>query len=278
MGVDMDLSEAVSAVSALVRDAGDITGAQLSPALKARLPDFNPRNFQVASLRQFIAQHVSSVAVVGRAGLDPIYRWNQLPAPQPAVGTRGNLWQTWVSPNAPFVLAIERERGEVTTCARGTTSAAGVVHLPAPSVAFHRQMALDFLDQQSHTGDIEALRVLARDEQQATWWQPWFAAVRKMGLGKDWNTYRITHLRNALEEQLTKAGLPHHAVEKALSVIRPPAQHSVSEPVCVATAEHEGASELQRVAIATVLRMSDDELRELKLPLGLVLDAAGAAR
>lgn len=278
MGMTMELSEAVSAVSALVSGAGDITGAQLSRALKARLPDFNPRHYRTASLRLFIAEHVPSVVVVGRAGLDPIYRWGPLPASRPAPGTRANLWQTWVSPNAPFVLAIDRDQGEVTACARGTSPAAGVVHLAPPSVGFHRKMALDFLDQQPHTDDIDALRDLAKDEQRATWWQPWFAALRKMGLGKDWNAYRVVRLRNELECQLTQAALSHHAVEKALSVIQPPTQHSTPEPVVVATVDHRGASALQRVAIAAVLRMSDDELRELKLPLGLVLDAAGASR
>jgi hypothetical protein len=273
----MELSEAVSAVSALVRDAGDITGAQLSRALKGRLPDFNPRNYQAASLRLFIAQHVPSVVEVGRAGLDLIYRCPPI-ALQPTSCARANLWQTWVSPNAPFVLVIDRDQGEVTACARGTNPAAGVVHLAPPSVGFHRQMALDFLNQQPHTGDIDALRELAQDEQRATWWQPWFAAVRKMGLGKAWNTYRAVRLRNELECQLDQAALPHRAVEKALSVIHAPTQHSTSEQVAVATVDHGEGSALQRVAIATVLRMSDDELRELKLPLGLVLDAAGASR
>lgn len=280
-GHDMDLLEAASALSTIVEEEGPITGAHLSGRLRQIMPAWSPRNWGAPSLRAFIAQHVPSVVVARRAGLDLVYQWAPIPAGhgKPLPAGRANFWQIWVSPNAPYSLEIQKNSGHVQACTRTDFLSPGMVRIEQPSIAFHRQMALDFLEHLPSSIEHDVLRLLAEDTGNPSWWRPWFAALRKAGLGKNWNAFRTEHLQAALENQLNAATLSTSAVHAALTAIRPRAEKSTPAVHAVPnTPDKAPRSALQEIAIAAVMKMSDEELRELRLPLGRVVDATGAER
>jgi hypothetical protein len=106
------------------------------------------------------------------------------------------------------------------------------------------------------------------------WWQVWFREIRGTEHLAAWNTFRRQKLEEQLTTQLQAAGLEQHAVDGVVRIVRE--RHAFVSPRTRRAAGeaplHENDAALRRVVIGAVQRMSVSELRELRLPIGIVLD------
>ncbi len=281
------VQEISKAIRDIVAEAGQVPGSRLSATLKERSPGWTPAEFGVRSLREFVAAHVPGVIVVGRTGMDVLYGLTGSeppPAPSPGVAqvptSDPDFWRIWVSPNSPFALVVNRSGANIKAVRRGESPApAGHVLLEPPGVDVHRGIARKFSE--TVPEDLRARLLAALEKSSDGWWQSWLRELRgSVHLGP-WNTFRRSAFEDRLREQLSAAALSDPDIEHVLATIRDhhlavaPRKRRASHAVDVVNAD---ADSLRRIVLAAVARMSPSELRDLRLPLGIVLDVLASSK
>lgn len=260
----MNASEAADIISQIVVNAGRIKGADLARELRRRVPSWKPGDFAVANLREFVGRFVKSVHVSGRSGMD---LWYEPLAEQGALreATGLDFWRIWASPKSPYALALTEREGNVKPITRDSSPAPGVFILEPSSTECHLQIARDFLrdnevDSPTLTNAIDAVS--------PHWWQRWYSEIKKVGLASSWNEYRREKLEAELKKAISAIALSEGAAMNAIRQIVTDSWGKEAEKN-----SKDRSSDLRRAVIQAIERMSEEELRELRLPVGLVADA-----
>lgn len=261
-----DIRGIASVITEIVAQ-GPLTGAGLSAALKLRMPGFRPSDHGARNLRDFIAAHVEDVIVAGRSGMDVVYVLRGARAPELNHDAEPEIdfWRIWVSPNSPHALAIDRVGAGIRGISRSQSVLDTEVLLQPMSVDCHRQVAHEFLS--SVPLDARSTLQASVDLSGDDWWHAWLRQIRAAGLLSRWNLFRRERFEDLLIVALRGLGLESQAVEQAFDIIK-------TRRAPVAT----DAVPLRRFVIEAVQRMSVDELRELRLPVGVLFDIFGAPR
>jgi hypothetical protein len=110
------------------------------------------------------------------------------------------------------------------------------------------------------------------------WWQQWLRELRGSEHLAQWNAFRRRRLEGALTDRLRNAGLSELKAESILYSVRERHAAATERKRAQRSPSAEEGAALRKVAIAAIERMSTAELRELKLPLGIVLDAVNASK
>lgn len=274
-----NVQEVESAIKDLVGAAGRIHGSRLSSLLKERVPSWSPAAFDVRSLREFVTTHVPGVAVVDRSGMDVVYALVGTGATEPS-GTQPepaqvDLWRVWVSPNSPYILVLDRENQALRTVPRGGPVGPSEVRLEPPTEAIHREVAKEFLA--TLPPALHPKLLAALESPTAHWWQGWVRELRGTGHLDSWNGFRRGLFELHLAARLRDANLDDTAVVGALGRIRD-SKHLA--PMRIRSAGRSGPhqDDLHRVVFEAVQRLSIAELRELRLPVGIVLDVLATSK
>lgn len=285
------MSASVQEISNAIRDivaaGGQVPGSRLSAELKERSPGWTPAEFGFRSLRKFVDAHVPGVVVVGRSGMDVMYGLTGSeppPARSPGVAqvptSDPDFWRIWVSPNSPFALVVSRAGADIKAVRRGESPApAGHLLLEPPGIDVHRSIARHFLE--TVPEDLKARLLAALEKSSDSWWQTWLRELRGSAHLGGWNTFRRSAFENRLREQLSAAAVSERDIEHALAAIRDrhlavaPRKRRASPGVDVSSADVDA---LRRVVLDAVQQMSPAELRDLRLPLGVVLDVLASSK
>lgn len=249
-----------------------VLGSALAVLLKRAYPDFKPEDFGCRNLRDFVRAYAKEVYELDRSGTDIVYSISRIPAPQDATQTRRELlelryvkhsslsqlnrrvWKTFVSPSAPFNIFADRNQGilEVLPAGQAPRSEDWTKIPPSPPEV-HEQIAREFINTLPD-GDAKSqlTKVLGLDQ---AWWEHFFVSARNLGLEKQWSAYRRKRLHDEFEKTLEKLGI----------TLR-------KQPAAVSVSAQEPEDQLRRIAIGILGRMNASELRELRLPLGYVVD------
>lgn len=257
--------------------AGPVQGSQLAQRIRRESPDWTPEGEGARSLRDFVDRFVDGVAVVGRSGMDVLYGIAGDSADPPAgpVLASGaledvNLWRVWVSPRSPFALSVGLAEGSVSQVPRGATSEAGTVELEPATQEFHEEMARGFATDHAHDGPALLPLVGASDG----WWHGWQRTVKSMNLESTWHEYRSRALETHLRECLERSNVVGDSAERAMaavvrdrSIARSPRRVKPAQPPSAERAL------LEAVLLSAIQRMEVSDLRDLKVPVGVLLDA-----
>ena len=165
-----ELTEQIAkTINNLVSARKPISGSQLAPLVKETVSNWNPSQFGVRNLREFIAKYVPSVEVVSRLGLDVVYApigsvQDQPKAAMPVVGSP-DFWRVWVSPNSPYLLVVDRANAKLRAINRGDQSiGATEMFLESPSVDVHREIAHAFVSSVPSEQQARLFALLANHE------------------------------------------------------------------------------------------------------------------
>lgn len=263
-------SEVIEAVWRLVAEAGEILGSKLAMDLKAAIPDWSAEDFGARSLRDFIVSNVDGVFVAGRSGMDVVYSTSPPKDGQPAGAAKAepaaDAWRAWVSPNSPFALAFNTANGNTVLIKRAESVPEGHVRIEPTTVEEHRAIARDFLGSVAEPAR-DTLRAIV-DSPDEQWWRRWLAELEKMGDLATWNTFRHERLRELLKARLDASGLDETARITAAGTVaqsRQPRSRKRSRTP-------QTRNDVRAIVAAVIEKMSEEDLRDLKLPVGLVLD------
>lgn len=264
-----------------------LTGTQLAQVLRIAYKGFNPLAYGCTNIRAFVARYASPIKEVGTAGADRIYSLNaqaaqaaQTSSPESAptdsrysnVG-RGYLdvpvWKTFVSPNTVFKLFANKETGAVRVVKpQETQPSQPWVQIPTLSSDFHRKLAVDFADSLPLSDQREAfMQTLAGPR----WWDEIQAVTLRIGIAREWNSYRRRKILERYHELLKGAEVPVSLVEHiGTGPQQAPAQGGTHRQPEVR--ETPNASQLRDLVLRAVRRMTQAELRALAIPLGYIAD------
>ncbi len=264
-----------------------LTGTQLAQVLRIAYKGFNPLVYGCTNIRAFVAKYASPIKEVGAAGADRIYSLNapvaqgaqaSSPGSAPADGryfSRGTgyldvpVWKTFVSPNTVFKLFANKETGAVRVVKpQETQPSQPWVQIPTLSSDFHRKLAVDFADSLPSSDQREAFtQTLAGPR----WWDEIQAVTLRIGIAREWNSYRRRKILDRYHELLKSAEVPVSLVEHTgAKPQQAPAQGITrQEPEL---RDIQNVSQLRDLAVRAVRRMTLPELRALAIPLGYIAD------
>lgn len=271
----MNRDDVVKFVRAELASSGELSGSDLSKRLRSRWPEWTPSAFGHRTLREFLAGHVPGVSQVGLKGLDPLYGVdNPAAQEQAAAGTQApetsELWRVWASPNSPYALDVSADDGTLSAVERSAQPAPGAARLMPPDESDHRAIAKAFLSLQLPSAAAELEPVISGSAQ---WWQQWMKEVKKRDLSGTWGQFRFVRLLSHFQEQVATSTANEAARDKAVLQLRStvkthqPSSHDSSAGGAASL------TELRQVAMLSIEAMDERQLRELKLPLGAVMDA-----
>lgn len=272
----MDKTDVAAFIESSVDDHTRITGSKLSELLRAAFPEWAPETFGAKTLSDFIAQNAPAITVVSRAGLDNVYGLASQADALIATQEPANLWRTWVSPNSSHVLEVRLRSGEVAAVDKHEVTRDGWVRPVSPTVEQHRQLARDFLAFQFPDGD-EVLDAITREP--GAWWQSWMAHIRRLNLANVWREFRTSRLVSLFDSSLSASSLENDARRAAVTLLSYLASpESVVASIPQARPVVQSKSELRKLAMHAVEMMSEDELSQLRLPLGTILKVIRAQK
>jgi hypothetical protein len=292
--------EVASNISSLVESSRDqkITGAQLSVLIRHKLPDFLPERHGCRNLRDFIQRFVPGITQVDRSGADIVYGVHrsdtpksnytgisiasnssvtppEASGPRPDAYIRSEVWRTFVTPSSPFKLYANGESGAVEVIPpRSEPLQSPWVQIPPCPAEVHRQIARDFIASLSDEPSRKALESTLT--QSGLWWNSYFSVSQQLGLEWRWKQYRRRRIVTELESSLKEHGVPFTRMLAASSTRRPTSQPLPARSTASADLSEE--TMLRSLAIDVVRNMQISELRELKVPLGYVIDALAVKR
>lgn len=277
-----DTQAVAQLVIELVGAEGTLQGSRLATAVRQRFPSWRPTDAGCLSLRQFIQDHVEGVEVVGRSGMDVIYGrpgTESAPTVPPlAAPPTADAWRVWISPFSPLALAVLRNGTEVRAVPRSQANAPDEVVVMPPGTDSHRAVARGFLAGLSEPlrGRLEAL--LASDRE--PWWRAWTRELTVEGQLGQWIEHRVREFEQLFAEALEAGGLDANAIATArrlLRIERTPGTKGIRRTADAISPASDELARARKLALAVVERMSGSELRDLRLPLGLMLDALADA-
>ena len=160
--MNVNVVEIADAIRSFVA-TGPLPGSRLAGTLKSQFPEWNPADFGVRTLREFVSTLVPGVVVAGRSGMDVIYalEGTDVDTPGPPPPANGDYWRIWVSPNSPYAIAVDRAQLTLRAVPRAAHAESGSILLAPPSSEVHRSFARDFLatvspEARARLGGLEA--------------------------------------------------------------------------------------------------------------------------
>lgn len=279
-----DPTEIVNVLRSRIERAGPrkgLIGAQAGICIREVDRDFNPRDYGVRNVSEFLKQHASDIRVISMSGPDLVYGLSEWTESQLEELDDQNFdpWRAWVSPASHLSIGITTDGRIVRPIREGTRKGKDVVVAPAPEQV-HRQLAREFLTGLDNpSAELATTLEQALDGSSPRWWRGWIEALRTRGeksLYSRWLEHRRRGLEKALEMRLAEKGLDADAVTRAMTTVRaqrkkPPAAKGPKQQ-----SEHSQSAtpaNLRDLVLRIVPDLSEGQLRELRLPLGAVLDA-----
>jgi hypothetical protein len=258
-------------------------GVRLGAALKKYFPSFAPAVYQCRNLRLFIKTHVPKVIEKTYTGVDVIYTLaeaapsehdtNQsspaaLPSDPPtfvSLPADPVTWKAYSNPAYHFMVIANRETGELKAVGEHETPREPWMPIPKLSPAAHHQIATEFVSSLSDGGPKTALMNMLAEPQ---WYVDFFATTRRLALDQQWGRFKREQLIRNFTTALTERGVPTVARHDL-----PPSrvQSTVKRSADIKRSSDD--AQLRELVSRLAFTLPIDELRSIRMPIGLVLDA-----
>ncbi|MGD1071839.1 MAG: hypothetical protein ABSB15_17035 [Bryobacteraceae bacterium] len=271
----LDASEVAAKISSIIQSSPDrrITGVRLGVAIRADVPGFNTRLYRCRNLREFINQYALGVRQVSQHGPEVIYGLVGEAGPTPtAWKVPTQAWRTFTNPHAKYALYANLATYDLTTFPLSVSVGTPWVRVPSCSEDAHIQIAKDFLA--TIPDPVRELLDKALHEQQ--WWYGFAIEARRLGYHPQWSSFRHRELWKILLTSLD--GLAAAGASSVSGELMRDQQSP--EPKDGKTGQSSGRplsvdydETLRKVVLAIVGRMPLSELREMRLPVGDIVEA-----
>ena len=271
-----------------VASSGPITGAQLGARVKDQFPGFDWKK-DFGNLHGFIQRQCPDKVVLVSSTPDHMWalaevagdRAQQIPARIPT-----SAWQAFVNERITEKIFVSTETGEVSVVPATGAVPAGFVEVPKISHGDHLQLAKEFLGRVEPSDQAQFQGELKKPD----YWQRWNTALKFVKGGQyliAWHEFRVQRICEIYAARLREAGISsEEIVARSVENLRRLRSEAYSQkqrqgsatgkPVPALSYERRRdrqARPLQEIAIEAVRSLSEEELRRLWLPMGVVIDA-----
>lgn len=274
-----DEQQIAASITEQVNAAHKISGAQLGFVLTSRFPDFRQK---FGTLRSFVEKFCTdTVGVIpptekGDVFYVPASMLSSMQAEAPKPLEPEPAWRAFTAPKSPSRICINTESGDFRVGLKTDPEpAVPWVAVPSVSPEDHRRIASEFLTEipeEDRSGFQDIVNL-------PNFWQPWVARLGTFQQGKyskGWAVFRFNKLCALFLDRLKSIGVEERLA--AVSLQRLKALKSASRDLAHATVPKSPATapsncSTRNLAITALEEMSENELRQVWLPLGPVADA-----
>lgn len=264
-----------------IKNYPGISGAKLGALATAQFPGVNFR-IQFNGLKSFVKQFCPPEIeiMVGGPGGDDAYRCTTAPSADqegatvsPVSEVTETPWSAFASSDSPNTLRLNRESGELDVVPSSMRPAvAPWIDVPKVSTEEYRQIASSFLSQIADVDRYHFSALLHLPD----FWDRWFAETRAFSGGKylrAWVSFRFHKLCETFLGRLTEAGVSSDAALKYLERLKQSKKSKKELRRDHSMEFGDEQSTLRRIATAAIKEMTDEDLRRVWLPLGVISDA-----
>lgn len=259
---------------------GAVLGNRLRAEKARTIKDYGFPNLS-DFVKRYMASEVSQTVGVS----DTIFQLNESATSTPAAGPTApllvsglpniDLLRVWKSPRSSYAIAVRRSDGTARAVSVQSHSNDDEVVLTPPSSDAHEAIARSFVEQlpAQHQEEFRS-RI---DERNPFWWREWETLfnARFPEERSKWLKFRETHLLDQLDTALKAEGMSEDAVLTARDTVRRSrmTKRSVASGA-PAPGRIPGAdgSAFRQAVLATVEQLSDEELRRIWLPAGVLYE------
>jgi hypothetical protein len=284
---EAEIADLCGAVLQLLREAPGqrLIGAVLGKRLRS-LTGRTVKDHGFASLADFVRQHLHGDVSVVAGSADSVFELQSRADAQGAGTSPGHfnvdqssyparvtdLRKVWKSPRSPLTLRVRLRDGAVSAITRGSPVGEDEVDLVPPSAEDHKAIGRRFLE--THVPEERRAPFVQHIEAaEGAWWLAWDPLFRDMGPSArvDWLRFRDVELFALLDAALRSAGLTEEVARSAREAIdrtRMEARKNI-----VAQSPARVGSALRQALLMTLEQMSEEDLRRIWVPAGLLHDA-----
>lgn len=274
--MDGSVQAVAEAIRDIVSTSGSILGSRLSAEIGKRFPGWKPAHVGAQSLKEFVAAHLKDVRILGRAGMDVRYGLQGVESQSDPRDV--NFWRVWVSPNSSYSLVVDLPRRLLRAITRPSDAKPGEILLERPSPEMHKEIARAFCSELP-PGLQEALKGTLDDLADKYWWQTWVRQLKGTEHIEEWNNFRRLKLEEIFSTHLQSIGATQQEITGVLRCIREQATTRLPEKGNAGDfLELDSEGMLRHIISEVVQRMSVADLRDLKLPIGTVLDVLAKSK
>jgi hypothetical protein len=262
-----------------------ILGVRLGAALKKHFPTFAPAVYQCRNLRVFVKTHVPKVVEKAYTGVDVIYTLAAAappeegsgqsraaappvsdPAPFISLPADPVTWKAYSNPSYPFAVIANRETGEIKATGEREVPQEPWISIPKLSPAVHYQIASDFVATLSGSAKT-ALTPILQDHH---WYVSFFGTTKRLGVSQQWGLFKREHLIRHFTEALHQHGIT--AATSGPKHDLPPRSGFTARKPADPKRQSDDA-QLRELVSRLAFALPIEELRSIRMPIGLVLDA-----
>ena len=292
----IDIDDEIAAIEAelLLRPSSEITGGQLFSLMGHIAPGLNFREVVgilkgPGALTEFVQRYLSGALIrKGNQGGDTLYVIASHPGCDWSSNESRDLWQNFVSPSSPRHIVFEQNRGRLVSRATIASAADGEIAIARATDDEHDRIRADFVGK---LGPDDAA-ALAQHAPPTENFPIWIAALRRHlpDQVRNWGVYRRDRLLELFKERIRALGVDASLESKVIEQINASQLAAYQKPKEPSHERLDGAkpgavSQLSRknpdmpitrareLAHIAVDLMDYDELRAIRLPLGIILDA-----
>jgi hypothetical protein len=269
-------AEIADILTARAARSEQVLGSQLGDAVRDHLPGTSLKSF--GGLRRFVATYCPELKWFGGHGGDDIYslaKGGDPPSSSEQLFSR-TPWAAFATPTIPDVVAVSKN-GELRVVPAASEIPSGFSEVSKVSVEEHRALAEEFLNSVDDLDHVASLKKAL--ERGNDYWPEWQKAVGNSGLLSEWLAHRGERIEGMFVSRLNGAhlDLDEDAKRQALHVflsvkLASSRVGNVMRPFRQPTG---GNAALRPLAHRVIDQLSDEELRRIWLPLGLILDVSG---
>lgn len=270
-----------------LKGTGKIMGSTLGSRLRSKFPDIDLKEY--GGLKRFIENNCKDevVTVRGRGRLDAYTHVSHTPPGvtsesqrdllQIPQGESESIWRVFSNPNLPLEVLVNSKTGRPMISSDGESVSESFINIDKISREEYRDMAWEFLPVVNESRQAELRKALDLED----FWPRWAKLVNKNradGTFERWREWRKEHIIRLFENRLKLANLPDHIIRKASTAFKESQEyvHRMKQPKPTGggelTKHNSGAHSLRDVVHSAIDRMSEDELRRISLPAGIVVD------
>jgi hypothetical protein len=270
-----------------VRARSPLSGADLGPLVKERYPAVDLKT-EYGGLNRFIRTYCGQeIKFLGKRGVDNLYTHKDSQNTNAPLYTKeAEAWKAFSNPKVELVTIIDRHSGKIDVAPSSQTEFKdGWISLGKISPEEYRSMAEDFLTRLPPSSGKEQLQNTLKISDFWPRWSLTLNGLRAEGIFKDWLSFRIQHIADMFEQRLSQLDLSTEVLERARHsfkesrqpVVRQKADW-VREPAKREYVDPRQPPGFRTVILQSLNSLSDEELRRIWLPVGVLLDVLKRSR
>jgi len=181
-----------------------------------------------------------------------------------------SAWKAFTHPVAKGRLAVNLGSGDVSLVPEDSPLPEGCVEVAKVTRAEHRGIAAEYIPQLEISDQLKFRTILALDD----FWHKWSREMKLCKYGKyakTWAEFRFSRLCGLFQERVKSLGASDGVVGTSLENLKrlKKKESGISTP----SDKPATASSMRRVVLHSIGSLSDEDLRQVWLPVGAIFDA-----